>query len=96
MLTFYNPTSADSGLYYCNASDVYAGLSGSNYVRVNINPGLTTSPVEIDPEEQTVFQGLSTELRCLHRSQPNARVQWSRLSDGSLPISAVPDGSTLR
>uniref|UniRef100_A0A1B6EDX6 Basement membrane-specific heparan sulfate proteoglycan core protein n=1 Tax=Clastoptera arizonana TaxID=38151 RepID=A0A1B6EDX6_9HEMI len=96
ILTIYNASPNDSGVYVCIAVSTTTGAEESEVqARINI-VGESPSPVStiIEPDRQTVAQGLNAELLCKPSTQ--GTVTWSKAGESYLPSHIQVNGPILR
>ncbi|XP_046742518.1 basement membrane-specific heparan sulfate proteoglycan core protein [Diprion similis] len=94
VLTIYNPSPSDSGIYVCTAT-TFQGVTTSNNARISIQASNGPPTVTIEPARQTVFQGTVAEVKCVVTGSPAPSVTWTKRGE---PLGAHIQviGSTLR
>ncbi|XP_046613235.1 basement membrane-specific heparan sulfate proteoglycan core protein isoform X7 [Neodiprion virginianus] len=94
VLTIYNPSPSDSGIYVCTATS-FQGVTTTNNARISIQSSTGPPAVTIEPARQTVFQGTVAEVKCVVTGNPAPSVTWTKRGE---PLGAHIQivGSTLR
>ncbi|XP_075211994.1 terribly reduced optic lobes isoform X4 [Lycorma delicatula] len=95
ILTIYNANPSDSGIYICTGRTVSTGSKQDAQAIVSIQPYRSPPSVRLEPESQTVTQGMTAELRCVVTGDSTSDVRWSKLRE-RLPENAVISGNVLK
>ncbi|XP_063241894.1 basement membrane-specific heparan sulfate proteoglycan core protein isoform X7 [Bacillus rossius redtenbacheri] len=96
VLTIYNASPDDSGVYVCVATSIYSGEVTRTQARVTIVPYGRPPTVRIEPERQTIPQGTTGELRCAASGDPTPQVQWAKAGSDRLGFNIQVIGDLLR
>nr|CAD7589934.1 unnamed protein product [Timema genevievae] len=81
VLTIYNASPADSGVYVCTATSSYTGSVDEVQARVTIVSYRGPPTVRIEPDRQTISQGTRAELRCQASGDPAPQVRWTKVGE---------------
>nr|CAD7571475.1 unnamed protein product [Timema californicum] len=94
VLTIYNASPADSGVYVCTATSSYTGSVDEVQARVTIVSYRGPPTVRIEPDRQTISQGTRAELRCQASGDPAPQVRWTKVGEELSSLTQV-SGSLL-
>nr|CAD7195790.1 unnamed protein product [Timema douglasi] len=94
VLTIYNASPADSGVYVCTATSSYTGSVDEVQARVTIVSYRGPPTVRIEPDRQTISQGTRAELRCQASGDPAPQVRWTKVGEELSSLTQVA-GSLL-
>ena len=84
----------DSGIYICQATSS-SGAKLESQARLTITSYRGPPSVRIEPEEQTIGQGSSTELRCIGSGEPAPSLEWSKVGEDLSSPNLVVSGGVL-
>lgn len=93
-LTISGARPEDSGTYICQAR----GRSGEvleSQAQLNVVSNSGPPTVTVVPEEQTIGQGSSTELRCIGSGDPMPTLEWSKVGEDMSSPNLVVSGGLL-
>lgn len=92
-LTISDVKPEDSGMYVCRAQ----GGSGSLEAQARLTVTSLSGPptVRIEPDEQTIGQGSSTEVRCIASGSPQPSIEWTKVGEDMSSPNIVLNGGNL-
>ncbi|XP_076397846.1 terribly reduced optic lobes isoform X10 [Megachile rotundata] len=95
ILTIYNATHKDSGVYIC-LSTTHVGTQANSTVNITVMPRRAPLSIKVKPEKQTVPQGSVAEVRCVSSGEPGSQVKWSKYHHERLNTNIQQVGDILR
>ncbi|CAG0883138.1 unnamed protein product [Darwinula stevensoni] len=95
VLTIYNASPSDSGVYICEATSGRSGGLTRAETHVTIIQKNHPPTVQIEPERQTVSQGTSATITCTASGDPRPTITWSKVGE-DLPPNIRVEGAILR
>nr|QYB17310.1 heparan sulfate proteoglycan [Laodelphax striatellus] len=97
VLTIYNAKPSDSGIYICYGVSLSNGHRVQTQTRVSVESRSAPPKVMIEPESQTILQGMSGEIRCLASGDPPPNVKWTKQQERDyFPPNVQVVGNILR
>ena len=94
-LTIPDAKPEDSGMYVCKAQDRSFGSVVEAQARLTVTSFSGPPNVRVEPEEQTIGQGSSTEVRCIASGEPRPSVEWTKVGEDMNSPNVIVNGGSL-
>ncbi|KAF5283747.1 hypothetical protein FQR65_LT02641 [Abscondita terminalis] len=95
VLTVYDAKQEDTGTYVCTVTTTITRGNGTAYVVISNEEQGEYPKVTVEPQQVTVDQGSTIEIRCIATGSPAPTIKWTRVND-PLSTNAQQIGPVLK